>query len=337
MYEKINLSKCKDGSILVSDVLNQNGVILAAKDTELNKFIRDHLMALGIEDVSIYKPTRNNNCFTESYINTIVQTKSIFQDLVSGKPLDYYSISSITELIHSNINENDKIIRCLSDIRSSDEYTYTHCVNVAFYSMLIAKWLKLSDSEINKAIQSGLLHDVGKSKIPNEILNKKGILTKDEFEAIRKHTILGHEIVDVDGIDIDIKNAVLLHHERIDGSGYPYRYHANNMNIYSKIVAVADVFDAMTSDRVYKKRSTPFEAFEMFQTIGICMFDTKILNVFLNNLAAYLVGSNVILSNGQVGEIVFIPLQNRTSPIIKISSGYLDLSKENEISITNLI
>jgi HD-GYP domain-containing protein (c-di-GMP phosphodiesterase class II) len=109
------------------------------------------------------------------------------------------------------------------------------------------------------------------------------------------------------------------------------------MNLYSRIVAVADVFDAMTSDRVYKKRSTPFDTFEMFLTVGISMFDTKILNVFLNNLAAYLIGSNVLLSNGEEGEIVFISLQNLTSPIIKISSGYLDFSKEKTVNIISML
>lgn len=341
MYKKTVLSKCEDGDFLASDVLNQNGVILVAKDTELNKFIRDRLMLLGIKNVSIYKTTsyqnNSNKSFKESYINAVVQTKRIFQDLVSGKSLDYHSISAITKLIHSNISENDNIVRCIANIQSTDEYTYTHCVNVAFYSMLIARWLKLSDYEIDKAIQSGFLHDVGKSKIPNEILNKRGVLTKEEFEVIKKHTILGHEIVDIDGIDNDIKKAVLLHHERIDGSGYPYSYRMKHMNLYSRIVAVADVFDAMTSDRVYKKRSTPFDTFEMFQTVGISMFDTNILNVFLNKLATYLIGSKVLLSNGDEGEIVFISMKNLSSPIIKISSGYLDFSKEIAVSIIKMI
>lgn len=343
MIEKTTLSNCREGNILASDVLNDSGVILAAKDTVLNKYIIDHLIALRIKSVDIYKAIScNNNCasdekFLNNYIGSIIQTKRVFQDLVSGKPLDYHSVLSITEHIHSNINENTRIISCLTDIRGTDEYTYTHSVNVAFYSMLIAKWLNLSENEITKAIQAGLLHDVGKSRVPNEILNKKGVLTKEEFEVIKQHTVLGYEIVDIDGIDSDIKKAVLLHHERMDGSGYPYSYDSNCINLYSKIVAVADVFDAMTTDRVYKKRSTPFESFEMFQTVGLSMFDTKILNTFLNNLAAYLVGSNVLLSNGETGEIVFVPLQCITSPIVKSSSGYMDLSIENTVRVLNMI
>jgi putative nucleotidyltransferase with HDIG domain len=339
------ISMCGEGDILASDVLNSCGVTLVAKDTILNEYIIEQLMMHGIKSINIYQTQKYSNNdsstyakFKSNYINTITQTKILFQDLISGKPIDYQSVLSIADQIYINIDENDKIFRCLTNIRNSDEYTYTHSVNVAFYSMQIAKWLKLSDHEIKKVIQSGLLHDVGKSKIPNKILNKKGILTKEEYEVIKRHTILGHEIVkNVDEIDVDVRNAVLLHHERADGSGYPYRCNSKQMTIYSKIVAVADVFDAMTSDRVYKKGSTPFKAIEMFQIVGMSLFDTKIISVFLNNLAAYLVGSNVILSNGESGEIVFIPLQSLTCPIIKTSSGYLDLSNENTLNILNMI
>jgi HD-GYP domain-containing protein (c-di-GMP phosphodiesterase class II) len=138
-------------------------------------------------------------------------------------------------------------------------------------------------------------------------------------------------------IDNEIKKAVLLHHERIDGSGYPYHYYYENLDLFSKVVAIADVFDAMTSDRVYKGRSTPFEVFDMFRTTGIGIFDTKILNIFLNKLAGYLIGSKVLLNTGRTGEIVFIPLQNITYPIVKVESEFYDLAQEDEIKIVSML
>jgi putative nucleotidyltransferase with HDIG domain len=345
-YKRILVSQSREGDILAYDVYDRNGLaLIVTKDTVLNDYIKERLISLGIDNVYIYKQEKSKKCssnpyedFTNTYTSTLLLSKKIFQDLIAGKPLDLQLVSSITSQIYTNINENNKIFKCLSDIRSTDEYTYIHSVNVAFYSMLIAKWLKLSDNEINKAIQSGLLHDVGKIKIPHEILNKKGALTKNEYELIKNHTLLGYEIVEsTNGFDRDIKNAVLLHHERMDGSGYPFNYRPNRLNLYSRIVAVADVFDAMTSERVYKGRCTPFDAFEMFQTDGVSMFDTKILNVFLSNLTNYLVGSNVLLSNGDVGEIVFIPFQSLSCPIVKIPAGYLDFSKESNVKISNMI
>lgn len=343
--EEIAVSECSNGDILASDVFNAGGVTLVVKDTVMNEYIKQRLIDFGVVNIRIYKSSlgfENSRIpyeeFRKGYKDTILHTKDMIHDLTTGKPLDYKRVSCISNQIHKNINENDNIIKLLIEVRNSDEYTYTHCVNTAFYSMMIAKWLNMADWEINKAIQSGLLHDIGKSRIPNEILCKGGILTKEEYEIIKEHTILGYGMVEgTDDIDRDVKTVVLFHHERIDGSGYPFNIGMDSINLYSRIVAVADVFDAMTSDRVYKSRVTPLEAFEMFQTVGLGIFDTKVLSVFLNNLAAYLVGSKVLLSNGEIGEIVYIPLKNLACPTVKISSGYLDLSKEKEIRIVNMI
>lgn len=343
--EQIEVSKCSTGDIFAADVINKNGVILVAKDTVINDYIKDRLIELGIKSILIYSMSEDSsngdiayNEFKNNYKSTVLQTKKMLHELASGKPFDYQQVSFITEGIHKNINENYNIIKCLSEVRSIDEYTYAHCVNTAFYSMLIAKWLNLSNYEVEKAIQSGLLHDIGKSKIPNEILSKAGALSKEEYEVVKQHTILGYQMVeDINDLDADIKSAILLHHERIDGSGYPFHACSDSMSLFSKIVAVADVFDAMTSDRVYKKRKTPFQAFEMFQITGIGIFDSRILRVFMNNLSAYLIGLSVELSNMEIGEIVYIPLQNPTCPVVKASSSYIDLSQENRIQVLSMI
>ncbi|HZK58167.1 MAG TPA: HD-GYP domain-containing protein, partial [Clostridia bacterium] len=209
--------------------------------------------------------------------------------------------------------------------------------HVPFYSMLIAAWLNLSDKEINEVIQAGLLHDIGKVKVPNKILNKKGKLTTEEFNTIKKHTTLGHEMLSkIDDISYGVKNAVLLHHERTDGSGYPFGMSTTFIDLYSKIVAIADVFDAMTSDRIYRKRKTPFDVFEMFKTVGVGIFDTTILNIFINKISPYYIGTNVMLNNGERGRIVYIPPRDVLSPIIEIQSDYLDLSVQNNIEILSI-
>jgi putative nucleotidyltransferase with HDIG domain len=226
----------------------------------------------------------------------------------------------------------------MSGVRSADEYTFIHSVNVAFYSMMLAKWLNLSAAEINDAILAGLLHDVGKMRIPGEILNKTAKLTADEFERMKKHTLYGYELVNnIKGLSEDIKNAVLLHHERMDGSGYPFGYQSNKLNRYTRIVAIADVFDAMTAERVYKRQSTPFEAFGMFQTEGTRIFDIGMLNTFMSRMPSYLTGIKVLLSNGEAGDIVFVPLQSVTNPIIKIKEDYIDLSSMQTVKIDKLI
>ena len=342
--ENIALSDCTEGDILASDIYNMNGVVLVAKDTVLNEYIKEKLISMGISNVQIYQfeslinEDDINMNFRKSYSSSVQQMKSLVQEVAAGKPLDLVKLSNVTDEVYSNINENECIKKCLLELRETDDYTYTHCINVAFYSMLIANWLKLSRSEIMKAIQSGLLHDIGKIKIPDAILNKKGKLTEEEFDVIKQHTILGYDIVkEINNIDHCVKLAILLHHERMDGSGYPYHCLSDKINQYTKIVSLADVFDAMTSDRVYKKRSTPFEAFKMFQTMGISMFDIPVIDIFVKNLAVYITGAKVYLSNGEIGEIVYVPIQNITAPIIRVSSGYLDYSKEKSIQILYMI
>jgi putative nucleotidyltransferase with HDIG domain len=344
--KNISTINCNDGDILAYDVYSVNGnALLVAKETILNGFLKEHLYNLGIKNVSIYKQEnsitkKSGSCtdFSETYINTITYTKRIFHDIMEGNPPDATLLLAFAKRIYKNSGDNYNVIKCIADIRTADEYTYIHSVNVSFYSMLIAKWLGLSGHEITKAILAGLLHDVGKIKIPGQILNKAGKLTKPEFDIIKNHTVMGYEIVDsMDDFDSDIKSAVLLHHERMDGSGYPLGCYPEKLNLYSRIVAIADVYDAMTSERVYKSRSTPFEAFRMFQSAGLGLFDVKILNVFMNGLANYLMGIKVLLSNGEVGEIVFVPLHSITNPIIQVSDDYLDLSRENSIKIVKTV
>ncbi len=340
--KNVNILKCSEGDILASDVYSRNGMTLVvAKDTMLNEYIRNRLIEMGIGRVCIYEDqeqTLEPGEVKKTYKRTVELTRNLFQDLISGRPMDYKKIAVIGDQIMKCIHHNGNITECLAQIRRKDEYTYSHSVNVAFYAMLIAKWMNLSKDEIYKAILSGLLHDIGKVKIPKPILSKTGRLTTEEFDIIKNHTIFGYEIVKQSKeLDPDIKRAILLHHERMDGSGYPYSYEPDHLNLFSRIVAIADVFDAMTSERVYKGRSTPFEAFQMFLTTGMSTFDVRILNVFIKNMVNYLVGSQVQLSNGETGTIVFIPQNDLFSPVVNVSNKYIDLSDESDIKIVKMI
>ncbi len=274
-----------------------------------------------------------------TYEEATTRIKKVLEDLVAGKPFHVEGVTDATNLIYEKMDDNELIVKFLHEVHRTDEYTYRHCVETAFYAMLIAKWLQMDEPEIKKAIQAGLLHDIGKTKIPSEILNKEGIITKNEYEVIKQHPMIGYEMLSRFGqeIDSEVKNAVLHHHERNDRSGYPQRASREEINIYAKIIAVTDVFNAMTTDRVYKKRVSPFDAFEMYQTIGLSLFDFEVMNVFIKNIAPYFIGTKVSLSNGEFGEIVYIPPHDVTHPVVKIKSGYIDLSNKKEFKIGYLI
>lgn len=341
-------SFCNAGDVLAENIYNQKGITLVAENTVMNEYIKNKLIEIGVSNVWIYQPTELlgqqeetsivKNQVTKTYKNTIIKVKQFLYELSLGCPLDFQLIKELSGSIFKEIDQSSSIIECLNEIKSADEYTYTHCVNVAFYSMLTAKWMNLPEETIKEIVQAALLHDIGKTKIPCNILNKKGKLTTEEFELMKEHPRFGYEMLkDVEEIGDDILKAVLQHHERIDGSGYPNQLKAEEISLYTKIITVADVFDAMTQDRVYKKKVSPFESFQMFLTTGIGIYDTKVLTAFIKHMAVFYVGTKVLLNNGEVGEIVYVPPQDITSPVINIGSDYIDLSKEREVKVVAVV
>lgn len=338
---------CYVGDVLAEDVLTDKGITLVAQNTVLTGYIKEKFMELRVPCVWLYEPPQLLSGLEydtkfkkkkETYKDAILNLKSVLKDIADGDKVDYESVIDISKDIDSSISESSHIIKCLSEIKSADEYTYTHCINVALYSMLIAKWLRLPEDSVNKVIQAGLLHDIGKVKIPDKILNKKSRLTVEEFEIMKKHSVYGYNLIkDISNLSEGVKTAVLLHHERMDGSGYPFGYTQNSISLLARIISIADVYDAMTQNRVYKNKANPFASFEMFLTVGANLFDTTILSVFMKNMAAFYVGTKVLLSNGESGDIVYIPPDNILSPIINVGSDIKELSRDGSLKVLNLL
>jgi putative nucleotidyltransferase with HDIG domain len=255
--------------------------------------------------------------------------KRVVRELANGKKLDISNITAIADGIYQCLSEtaNENIIRYISQIKRVDEYTYQHSLNVAFYCMLFGRWLNFSADEIKEAVLAGLLHDIGKAKVPLVILNKPAKLTDKEFSVIKKHPIYGYLILEESNfINMDIKRAVLLHHERINRKGYPFNVSDHELSILTRIVSLSDVYDAITSDRIYKKKATPFSAFEMFLTDANSNYDSYLVGKFVSNMAAMLTGSDVLLSNGDKGKVVYVPPHDVLSPIVCADGKYITLA-----------
>lgn len=172
-----------------------------------------------------------------------------------------------------------------SSLETKDNYTKNHCERVTRYSLAIAKKMELSQEEIKNLEFAGLLHDIGKIVIPDEIINKSGKLTEEEYCIIKKHPEIGHEILkDMDFLDLSSK-VLLQHHERVDGKGYPYGLSGDRINKLSKILAVADAYDAMTSERPYRKKPfTKEQAIAEFNKNRNTQFDSEIVDIFIDIL-----------------------------------------------------
>lgn len=343
----ILVSSCKSGDIIAQKVVSKYGGIIAVENTILNNYIKNKLIAFEIKYIWIYGTSKEQSPkFIDStflklkkdYKLNVIKINELINDLSKGKNINLQRINEISNSIYKSINDEYYTVKLLNELKSADEYSYNHSVNVSFYAMLLGKWLFLSEKEIKDLSQAGMLHDIGKAKIPIEILNKKGKLDSYEFEEIKNHPVYGYNIVkELNIISDKVKEAILMHHERTDSSGYPMGKSGNELSLYSKIISIVDVYDAITSERVYKKRETPFEAFRIFQHSSIECFDIHIMNIFFKNLAACYVGSKVLLNNGESGEIVYIPPHAITEPIISVGSEYIDLSKESNLKITTML
>ena len=338
---------CNNGAILVKDVINSYGAVVVAKNTMINPYIKSKLISWGIEHICIYEPSTDPQEDNSSnkiiqlqfkYRNNIDLYKEFICGLAEGRKLDTEKLAGLSDFVIKNIDETDDIIHILDKVKTTDEYTHTHCLNVSFYAMLIGKWLKLSASDIKKLVSAGLLHDIGKMQIPLPILNKPGKLLPEEFEVIKQHPLNGYTILNRLGIfDNDVVSAVLCHHEREDGTGYPLKIKSEEINLYSKIIAIADVYDAITSERIYKPKATPFTAFKIFNKEFFNSLDLTIIGTFLKNLATFYIGSKVVLNSGSIGEIAFIPPNNIAEPIIRIEDTFYDLAKERDLEITSIV
>lgn len=225
----------------------------------------------------------------------------------------------------------------LHNMRQIDDSTYAHSVNVALICRLIGKWKNFSEKDMDTLTLCGLLHDIGKSKIPNEIIGKPGKLTDSEYEEIKKHPVIGYNMVKNLNIDQRVKNAVLLHHERFDGKGYPLGLTGSEIDDFTSIVSIADVYDAMTANRCYRDGLCPFEVIAIFEKEGLTQFNPKYILTFLDHIANTYINNEVLLSDGSSGKIVLIN-KKLTRPTIQLDNGnFVNLESRLDLYVQAII
>lgn len=212
--------------------------------------------------------------------------------------------NSIAGSLMAAIEENDAMAIDISTLKTSDEYTFKHSVDVATIGMILGKALKMPQSQIYEIGITGLLHDVGKTKVPQEILNKPAKLDDAEFEIMKQHSVYGYHILKARNDYNDaIALGVLQHHEKINGHGYPLGVDASKICPYAKILTVADIYDALVTERPYKAAFSQRDAVEMIMSMTMEL-DMGAMRAFLESMILYPVDSYVELSNGETARVV---------------------------------
>lgn len=231
----------------------------------------------------------------------------VLKAIREGKPFSLTTIKSAARDIVDSIMRNPDALLSLSQLKDYDNYTYIHSVNVAILTVSVAYHLDYSEERLIEIGMGGLLHDIGKMRVPEEILNKPGKLTDSEFAIIKRHPELGLEsILDQRGIPDIARKMVLQHHERYNGKGYPFGIKGERIHEVGLISAVADVYDALTSDRIYKAAWTPQKALATIFKQRDKDYSSKIVEIFTKMMGVYPVGSFVKLATGEMGVVVRI-------------------------------
>lgn len=244
--------------------------------------------------------------------------ESLFRDAQLGRNLDAQRIDTAVRSVHESLDRNPGALLSLVQIKRADEYTYMHSVAVSALMAQLAKTLGMNEAEQHQAATAGLLHDIGKVGVPNEILNKPGRLTEDEFKAVRNHPRNGHELLarggEFDEVALDV---CLHHHERIDGRGYPDRLNGDQMTRFAKMGAVCDIYDAISSNRPYKSAWTPFESLRQMASWGKGHLDPDIFRAFVQSIGVYPVGSIVKLKSNRLAIVTEQNINQLRNPVLK--------------------
>lgn len=336
----IDISQCVPGMRLAVDVVNVFGTIIAIEGTTVDERVIKKLNLNKIESVYILESVRDKTQaeFNKSYKETTVKIKDMMKDIGSGGDIDLGIVNSLSDNVMGYSSKNGSVINWLNQVKEVDNYTFNHSVNVAVICYMIGKWLGYNEEKLTDLTHSGLLHDIGKAIVPDSILNKPGALNDEEFEEMKKHPVYGFRLVEkIKEIPKSVAYGVLMHHERENGKGYPMGAKGTQIHEFAKIISIADVYDAMTSDRVYHSKEAPLNVLGMIQRESFGVLDPKITIPFLTNIASYYIGDIVMLNTGEEAQISFINSYNIAKPIVVIDNSVVDLSKENDLCIECLL
>lgn len=245
--------------------------------------------------------------------------KDAISQVAQGKNLNVRQVKKIVKSILNDILDNKNILIGLTDIRTSDEYTFTHSVNVAVLSVILGNALHYDKYQLQKLGVGALLHDIGKAKIPNDIINKPGKLTSEEFHVIQEHPQLGFDAVKNNWELSPLSRTVILcHHEKVNGSGYPRRVSGTEIHVFAKIVAICDIFDALSADRCYSPKWELTEVIAHLRKISGTELDPVLTEKFISLVTPYPTGSIVNLPDGRRGIVFAQNKKNIQRPVLRI-------------------
>jgi HD-GYP domain-containing protein (c-di-GMP phosphodiesterase class II) len=354
----IPVKKLSIGAKLAEDVHTPLGGLLFSKGTLISEKEMELLDVFQVQEVDVEESdsarTEEKTEQGKPKSNTGTEKKQEFQVLFDKAAASLKALmlpvqggrqnvpvmevrEAITPVLRQ-VHEQPNLLLTLQNLSRIDSYPHGHAIAVGLLSYTIAKWLKVPEKEWMQIALAGTLLDVGKTKIDRKILQKPGKLTAEEFEEIKKHTVYGYQLLKASpGLNEGVALAALQHHEREDGSGYPLGLKGNKLHLYSKIAAVADVYHAMSSERIYKKALSPYLVAEQLIQDSFGKLDPAIVHTFVGGITQFSVGTAVELSDGTFGKIIFTDRNHPTRPMVEVNGRIINLAEARHLSIVKVI
>lgn len=342
----------KEGMLLAKSIYNKNGSLLLREGTDIKRQYISKITELNIQGIYI-DDDLSRDLEVENVINdqlrfkAVRKIKNMFINIEKDSPKAKKKLSSVSAMVGDMVDElveNKHIMVNMVDIKSFDEYTYHHSVNVCVLSIIIGISLGFNKVKLTNLGMAALLHDVGKVFIDKEVLNKVEPLTNEEFDTVKAHPLNGYKHM-ISNFDFPrLTNiGVLEHHERYDGTGYPQSKKGEDISLFARIIAITDVYDALTSNRYYRKASLPSEAMEYIMGGAGLHFDFDLVKIFVRKVALYPVGTCVLLSNGDKGIVAKNYPDAPTRPKIRLideesqaGKNYRYINLKNDLTKCNV-
>ncbi|MBQ3030627.1 MAG: HD-GYP domain-containing protein [Agathobacter sp.] len=321
------------GMVLVYTLYDNNEKVLLKANRKLTQNYINRIQQMDIMGLYVFEDDE----ITEH--TPIVSEQTRLKAIKSLKRLNIDDCIYVANNIVEEIRESESMIVETINLSTYDNYTYTHSVNVDILAVVLGVACGLRDDELRKLSQAALLHDIGKTCVPIEILNKPAPLTEEEWEEMKKHPLYGYNMLK-DNYDVSsvTRNAILSHHENVDGSGYPRHLTAENIHLFAKIIHIADVYDALITKRIYKDAMNPADALEYLMGNAEHLFDKELVAIFMDYIAPYPLGVQVELSTGQTALVVKNNRAMLSRPIVRLDGGALiDLMERLDITIIKLL
>jgi HD-GYP domain-containing protein (c-di-GMP phosphodiesterase class II) len=354
-----------EGCILSEDVYSQSSRPIVKENTVLTNELIEVLKLFLIANVNVNHTLVTGETFNPSeilidvnnaksgplhvnekkefitlFLEATQQYKAHFQLWQSGLPIDISNVRTILLQLLKETQDKSSQIFYLHHLSTKEEYQYQHALAVGLLCGFMANQLKFTQGDIVQAALAGLLADCGMAKVQPSIVQKKTALTHNEFKEIKNHINYSYQMVQhIPSLKEGAKVAIFQHHERLDGSGYPMGLKNNKIHPIAQMIAVADTYHAMTSERMYRKKQSPFRVLELMIQDHFGQFDISALNALCAGIVNFSKGSQIKLSNGQLGEVLFVTEKSPTRPLIKLNhtGEILNLEKSRELYIEEII